>query len=136
VVNDPVTWFAPLDSLLRVEEIPIDAVKLSDVNCEATSDDWMPHCDVSLAPQGQGTYVFRQSCGLELCGVRGRHTKLVSWHPAPGIDAELQPGAPLLPEFRMQPRWSAIRFTIADPQARLLYFDPVKHAFEFAQGGD
>ncbi len=133
VVNDPVTWFARLESLVRVEELPIEVVKLSDVNCSIPLAAWTPHCEVSLASQNAGEYLFSQSCGIELCGTPAAHTKLTAWQPAAGIGAELRPGATPQAEFGMQARWSAIRFTLADAQARVLYFDPSTHDFHFAQ---
>ncbi|HZP13691.1 MAG TPA: hypothetical protein VFB36_14830 [Nevskiaceae bacterium] len=133
VVNDPVTWFARLDSLVRVEQIPIDAVKLSDVNCSIPLAPWTQHCDVALAQQGAGEYRFNQSCGIELCGTPHAHTRLVSWQPGPGISAELHPGAAPLADFGMQARWAALHFTVADPQTRIVYFEPSSHDFHFVQ---
>src|SRR5262249_54479278 len=67
VLNDPVSWHSPVETLARVSAVPAEVHKVADYACPGVVPP--PSCQVALAPDGDALhYRFSESCGIVLCG--------------------------------------------------------------------
>lgn len=141
VLNDPVTFWAPVHWLAQAMEIEAEVMKLADYP-------WSPRlldgiaapCEATLraSPGDPLTYEFTQTCGIDLLS----STRLlpgdqpVRLQREGGIEIALHPPAAEQAQTPDRPRWRSMRIELSTPDAVLLYFDPGKRGFVAMTPGD
>ena len=135
VLNDPVTFWAPVKWLTRTMGIKAEVIKLADYPYSRDNLDGMTlPSTVSLEPPARhgDPWRFSQSRGLDI----------LSSHPllptdeqvhvdyGDGITIDLEPAAADAAPMDDHQRWAAMRVHPGDRPAHLLYFDPAKGEFQ------
>ncbi|MFL6088979.1 MAG: hypothetical protein ACJ71Z_02435 [Aeromicrobium sp.] len=135
VLNDPVTFWAPVKFLTRTLGIKAEVIKLADHPYSRDNLDGMTNTSiVSLEPPaGPGEpWRFSQSRGIDILS---SHPLLPNDEPVhvdygDGITIDLEPFASDVPPTDDHQRWEAMRIMPGDRPAHLLYYDPATGEFE------
>lgn len=135
VLNDPVTFWAPVKYLTRVFGIKAEVIKLADHPYSRDNLDGMTnHSEVLLEPPaGLGEpWRFSQSRGIDILS---SHPLLPTDEPVhvdygDGITIDLEPAPAAVPPTDDHQRWLAMRIDPGNRPAHLLYYDPAKGEFQ------
>ena len=135
VLNDPVTFWAPVKWLTRTMGIKAEVIKLADHPYSRDNLDGMTNVSkVSLEPPtGPGEpWRFSQSRGIDILS---SHPLLPADEPVhvdygDGITIDLEPAAADAPPMDDHQRWAAMRIHPGDRPAHLLYYDPANGEFQ------
>jgi hypothetical protein len=135
VLNDPVTFWAPVKYLTRTMGIKAEVIKLADHPYSRDNLDGMTNLSmVSLEPPAEpgDPWRFSQSRGIDILS---SHPLLPNDEPVhvdygDGIVIDLEPFAPDAPPTDDHQRWAAMRIVPGDRPAHLLYYDPATGEFE------
>jgi hypothetical protein len=135
VLNDPVTFWAPVKFLTRTMGIKAEVIKLADHPYSRDNLDGMTlRSEVRLEPPAAPgePWRFSQSRGIDILS---SHPLLPADEPVhvdygDGITIDLEPAAADAPPVDDHPRWAAMRIQPGDRPAHLLYYDPATGEFQ------
>jgi len=134
VLNDPVTFWAPVKWVTKTMGIKAEVIKLADYPWSYDYLDGMAFpSTVELQPPGNGDdgWRFTQSQGLDILSAHPAlpADQLVHIDYGDGITVDLEPFAADAAPTNDHQRWAAMRIRPGDRPAHLLYYDPEADEF-------
>lgn len=135
VLNDPVTFWAPVKWLTRTMGIKAEVIKLADHPYSRDNLDGMTLQSIVRLepPAGPGEpWRFSQSRGIDILSSHPLlpNDEAVHVDYGDGITIDLEPAAADAPPVDDHQRWAGMRIHPGDRPAHLLYYDPATGEFQ------